>query len=403
LFSSRLFDKRPAIGEVSPGRRWSLSILHAVTSLGEASMPESWTWNVIWTPNTVRRLEPFVDSLVDWSEHCRFRFVANGCPSDEVALLKKMVARSDRLELEVLSGACRRHGDVLTDLQRRETGRWFAMIDTDIYATSRYESHFVEALAGHDAVFSCSPIWGNQEYSVMPRGFQCMSGVYGRLWDGRVSGMTYCGVYDNAKLNECLESFGVDLRSRSWSQLPHRVQDLFLEHGLPVWHFDTAKVANLLLGITGGRLTNIQPSMLTHLGGISSLSRNRRPLGGSRLARLRGLYARLPKWVRRWGTHIGLHADWRAHANSRELLSDEIKRVRRQSSCLHVAKVLDALTAGQAVGDRYRHSDPTLVAAVEQVCRELELLFETKTAENTFKLPSKASSISAGTYESKAA
>jgi len=271
---------------------------------------------------------------------------------------------------------------VLSGLQQQERGRRFAIIDSDIFASAPYEQAFRNALLGHDAVFTGKPIWANAEYNRMPRGFQCMSGVYGTLWNNQVCGMTYCAVYDNDRLNECLREFQISLRPYGWKQLPARVQQLFRQQGLQVAHYDTAKVANLLLGISGASLANFDAPGLTHLGGISSVTLRDPQKTARRRKFLHLVYGLLPRFMRRLCALLGIHTHWRIYASRAENQSDLLKAWRRHSSCRYLARVLNELNGGAAVTEAYQHEDPRLVAEVQRVQQELTDLFAQNFGQN---------------------
>jgi len=336
--------------------------------------PREWTWNVVYTPGTVRLLLPFLQSLVDWSEHCQFRLISNGCHGDEIALLHKMASRSDRLSVEVYAETCQVHGVVLSDLQQRETGRWFAMMDSDIFATGPYEETFRAALENHQATFTCSPIWCGAGQEIFPNDFRGMFGVFGKLWDERICGLTYCAVYDNAAVNHCRQKHDVDFRLRLWPKLPKSLQHLFREEDLETYYYDTAKVLNLLLSLDGYSLNLQTTPSLIHLGGISCIKND--PLQhdhrGTRY--IRQLYAQLPRFVRQAGAAVGLYRGWRSAALSRELVYDEVRRNRRTTSCHHVSRALqEILKTGRSSRD-FAHPDRELAATVNWVVRQLETL-----------------------------
>ena len=75
--------------------------------------------NIIYTPGTVCYLSCFALGLVEWTDKCRFRLVANGCCREEEARLRRMADSDERLEVLALdSDRVLDHGTVLSLLER---------------------------------------------------------------------------------------------------------------------------------------------------------------------------------------------------------------------------------------------------------------------------------------------
>ena len=82
--------------------------------------PESaFVFNIVWTGSVFPYLRHFVASQIRYSG-ARFRFVANGCPPDQVQLMEEFVASTHGRVLEVFvsSTTMSRHGAALDAVLR---------------------------------------------------------------------------------------------------------------------------------------------------------------------------------------------------------------------------------------------------------------------------------------------
>ena len=157
----------------------------------------------------------------------------------------------------------------ITILQRQETDRYFAFLDSDIFATGEFLSDFIKGLASADAVF-CSPsTWGYGEETEMPSWQMWDSGVYSTLAGGTCMGTTHFAAYSNEMLDELVAESGVDLRSYYWREIPEAIQKELTQRKQIKAVFDTGKLANILLGNRGRSLELATAPTLSHLGGIS--------------------------------------------------------------------------------------------------------------------------------------
>ncbi len=226
--------------------------------------------NIVYIPGTVSYLSCFPLTLIEWSEECRFRLVSNGCSADEENTLSQLADSDGRLEfLSLQSNQVLSHGEALTILQRQETDRYFAFLDSDIFATGEFLSDFIKGLASADAVF-CSPsTWGYGEETEMPSWQMWDSGAYSTLAGGTCIGTTHCAAYSNEMLAELMAESGIDLRSYYWREIPKAIQKELTQRKQVKAIFDTGKLANILLGNRGRSLELATAPTLSHLGGIS--------------------------------------------------------------------------------------------------------------------------------------
>jgi len=255
------------------------------------------TFNILYIPGTVTSLRLFPKTLVRWSQSapahdvtqpskgtdlaedrefsvsaCRFRLVANGCLEEERRILQKLCAGEPRFEyLELSKTEMLTHGVALSRLQRMEESEYFAYLDSDVYAVGPWFGSVRRELLRRDAVFSCPPVWSDAQFETLPRGYRVLGGAFLHLEDGRCLGNSYFGIYDNRKLKESIERYGVAFERRDWKEVPAPLQGLLEAEGLPMKILDTGRLLNLLLGFDGRDLAFLPLEGLGHIGGVSGL------------------------------------------------------------------------------------------------------------------------------------
>ncbi|MEZ5178286.1 MAG: hypothetical protein R2746_08375 [Acidimicrobiales bacterium] len=105
----------------------------------------SLTFNVVWTGDVFTYLHPFVSSQLAWSR-ARFRFVANGCPPEQVAAMEAYRARHPDRVVEVMDVSPEvmvAHGVALDRVRaQRDDGEHFCLIDPDIKAGGPWLDEF---------------------------------------------------------------------------------------------------------------------------------------------------------------------------------------------------------------------------------------------------------------------
>lgn len=226
-------------------------------------------FNVVWTGTVFTYLRHFVSSQM---AHCgaRYRHVANGCPPDQVAMLRAdAAARPDRV-LEVLdvSDTMVAHGVALDRVRaQRDDGPWFCLIDPDIKANAPFIPTFADLLAaGAAAVTSGKEVWSND--NLVPVGHPGVAGEFFFDRNGFVFGSPHLAIYDRAALDDTTSRWGVGLGSAG-PDLSDAAKARLAELGHEYLVYDTGKIVNALLQADGHRLVHRDLPQLVHIGGLS--------------------------------------------------------------------------------------------------------------------------------------
>ena len=259
------------------------------------------TFNIVYTPGTVRYLRLLVFSLLKWTDSS-FRLVANACSPDELRLLRELCSKSPRLEFLALpSRRLMLHSEVLSYLQSLEQSDYFCFMDSDIVATGDFVSEMFPYLDQYAGVFSATPIWCSEEEQILPEGFPRMPGHFNRTSDGICIGSTYFAMYDNTALSQLIQSTGIGFRRYRWEEIPSSYQNQVGQAGLKKTHYDTGKLLNVLLVAEGKRLTYVDSPFLQHIGGVSAREAVQRGLRhkGNPRSKARGAAARVKRVIRR--------------------------------------------------------------------------------------------------------
>jgi hypothetical protein len=299
--------------------------------------------------------------------------VSNCCPPDENRWLQDICTDSPRLEFVELAGKQPLpHGQALTLLQKRETSRTFACLDSDIFATGAFLPGLQARAARVDALFSCPPIWSTGEYETIRGDFGCVSGVYQRLHDGLCIGNSYFAIYDNDVLSCCIEETGVTFENCAWQQVPVGIQHKLTEQGRAKLFYDTGKLLNLLLATRGCRSEFVALPELVHIGGISGETLAVPPQWRTTLRA--AVSSRVPDFIRKLA---GLEpsSDWRRQLSDEELAWDAAKQARRSATCRYFSKLLADLFAGDEVDAAFDHPDAQLRALVARAQAQVEKLY----------------------------
>jgi len=231
-------------------------------------------FNIIYTPDTVKYLSPFVHSLMKWSDS-HFRLVANGCGSEERQYLNDLCAGNDRLQYLCISeDGMIDHGRSLNLLQKDHAGEWFCALDSDILATGNFTDELVRLSSSNDVISSCLPVWAIKGDDVLRKSFSRLQGTHVKLEDGLTIGTTYFLLYRNKLVNEIRSSLGVGFERYYWDKIPAEHQETIRTLGVEKTDYDTAIVFNLLLTARGGKVAYTALENLIHLGGISIARKN---------------------------------------------------------------------------------------------------------------------------------
>jgi hypothetical protein len=240
-----------------------------VPEASRACPPDSaFVFNVVWTGSVFPFLQYFVASQIAQSD-ARFRFVANGCPPDQVALMEHF-ARVHPQVVEVLdvSTDMVAHGVALDRVRaQRDDGAYFSLIDPDIKAKGPFVGEFAAILAGGASVAtSGTEIWSDS--NVIPPDHVGVPGECFYDRNGFVFGSPHLAVYDRAVLDETAERWGVGLGSAG-PELAEPAARRLEEMGHHYIAYDTGKIVNALLQSDGHELVHRDLPQLVHIGGLS--------------------------------------------------------------------------------------------------------------------------------------
>ena len=182
-------------------------------------------FNIIYVRGTVQPLLPMLSTLLAHST-CQYRMVSNACLPEEEALLQRYAAVEPQLHFYSLNTQkIASHHEAMHELLRLDDGPYFAMMDSDIFATAPFEEELLQALEQHKAVFTGLPIWHEHSDGVMPADFRIMGGRFYKAHNDMMLGMTYCAIYHKAPLQTFIQEQGINLASYTWSELPKPKQD----------------------------------------------------------------------------------------------------------------------------------------------------------------------------------
>jgi hypothetical protein len=244
------------------------------------TVESAFVFNVVWAGSDFPYLRHFVASQIRHSD-ARFRFVANGCPADQVGLMEDFAATSAGRVVEVFvsSEIIDRHGAALdTVLAARDDGEFFCFVDPDILAERPYLQGFADALAsGCAAVTSGKAVWTDNV--VVPAGHPGVPGECFYSAEGHVFGSPHFAMYRRAPLEETISRWGVGFGSAG-NDVTEDVKDALAAAGHRYWIYDTGKIVNILFQEQGHRLCHLEHPALLHIGGMSHHLTT--PIGGGR-------------------------------------------------------------------------------------------------------------------------
>jgi len=232
--------------------------------------PESsLVFNIVWTGSVFPYLRWFTASLLHHGA-ARFRFVANGCPPDQIDLMEEFAAaHAERVvEVFVSSTSMERHGDALDAVfAARDDGDHFCFLDPDILAEGPFLREFIDALDGGCAgVTSGRGVW--TEDVTVPPGHPGVPGECFYSQDGYLFGSPHFALYRRAVLEEIRSRWEAGF-STGKGDLPQRGRDALVAAGHDYWLYDTGKIVNILLQVDGHQLCHFEHPALLHIGGMS--------------------------------------------------------------------------------------------------------------------------------------
>lgn len=232
--------------------------------------PESsLVFNIVWTGEVFPYLRYFTDSLLDHSE-ARYRFVANGCPPDQIALMDAFRRdHPDRVVevLDVSPDAMIAHGVALDRVRAvRDDGDLFCLIDPDIKANGAFVTEFLDLLEDCDAVTSGTEVWSQD--NVIPVDHPGVAGEFFYDRVGFVFGSPHLALYRRAALDETTRRWGVGFGSAG-PDLTDAATAAMASLGHCYLVYDTAKIVNALLQADGHGLVHRDLPQLVHIGGLA--------------------------------------------------------------------------------------------------------------------------------------
>lgn len=228
----------------------------------------AFVFNVVWTGTVFTYLRSFVVSQMHYCD-ARYRFVANGCPPDQVALLEDFQARNRDRVLEVLDvgDTMLPHGAALDAVRvQRDDGEFFCTIDPDILATGPFLGDFARELEGCAAITSGRGVWC--ETDVVPEGHPGVNGEYFYSRTGFLFGSPHFAIYRRGPLDDTVRRWGVRF-AEGGAGLPDASRERLAAAGHDYFIYDTGKLVNIFLQESGYELRHMEHPNLMHVGGLS--------------------------------------------------------------------------------------------------------------------------------------
>lgn len=232
------------------------------------------TFHLIYMPNTVRYLYPFVASLLQYSDS-HFILVSNNCTAAEKSFISRECRTNSRLSFIDLptKGVSWAHGRCLNFLFKKGNSDHFCFIDSDIFATSQFLPQFLPKLERHACVSSCSSLWATEEDGKTSPFVKQLAGRHNHTPKGQCLASSYFTIYKRSSLEACRHLSNVDFRRVSWNDLSQTMRDVAEKHQLRKKKYDTAKIVNVALIDQGFTLFHEEAVNLIHLGSISAVKR----------------------------------------------------------------------------------------------------------------------------------
>ena len=227
------------------------------------------TFHIIYTPNTVRCLLFFVESLLTWSD-CSFRLVANGCSAEECLMLQRYCERNVRLSfVQLPTDGCLPHGVALDLLQSCNRDPYFCFMDSDIYATGEFLPAFAPYLDKCSGIFSGMPLRFPAAGQTVPKAKEFLAGPFTHTENQLCVGTTFFAIYDNTRLTAIRQQTGIGFTKYRWTEIPAAYQEQLQAIGVQHQLYDTAKFLNLALHLQGHKLHYQPCTTLRHIEAVS--------------------------------------------------------------------------------------------------------------------------------------
>lgn len=229
--------------------------------------PAELTFNLIFTKGSPKYLWPFTLSILEHTT-VNLRLVANGCTKRDIHFLQDKTETNPRLDLVIYpSKKVQWHDTILNYLLEIETSDYFCFMDTDILATGDFISPFIQKLSDHSAIFSCKPMWS--ENDILPPDFPRIVGKFIYTTDGFCLGSSYFAMYHKHTLINIIEKYGVNFNRVEWDGIPPNIQHILETQLLKKKRYDTGKILNILFQHDGHLINYFDSDNLYHIGGLS--------------------------------------------------------------------------------------------------------------------------------------
>ena len=227
------------------------------------------TFHIIYTAGTVKPLQLLLYSLLKWSD-CTFRLVANGCSRAEQATLQRLCASNPRLSCVTLpTQKVMVHGEALNYLQEQNQTDYFCFLDSDIYAVGEFLPTLLPDVSKVVGIFSAAT------FSDLPQDRVSPIGEYMPIQQRVYIGTTFLAIYNNAVITETRRATGIGFTPCRWEALAELYQKPIAAMGAKRDYYDTAKLLNLMMHLSGHALQHQPCPTLRHIGGLSRFSGTR--------------------------------------------------------------------------------------------------------------------------------
>lgn len=230
--------------------------------------------NIIFTTKTFKYFRLFTETLSDNAD-VGIRLVANQLDDDELKLMRQICEQRHNYQMYIYqsdTGQLAKHHEVVTQLFEKfsHENKLFTYVDSDIFASGNYMSEIVESLKTNDVVCTGSLEWVEDNTAPAPNPDLPLWGrhYYSHKQD-LVYGSSYFCFYKVESVRRVMDKYGVDFGVYQYTELPNKVRKLFTQKGLVYKSYDTSKTLNILIGIEGGSVSQIESENLHHIGGMS--------------------------------------------------------------------------------------------------------------------------------------
>ena len=229
-------------------------------------MPDQPAVHVVFTRETFPLLRLGVYTL-QASSALRFRIVCNGLPENEVEDVARFCERFDRVDYLDFPTAGRMlpHGTLLQSLLERESGEWFAFVDSDVFALAPFQDELDAVLTDADVVsLADHPVQEGKAQHVGTGGGSSVSP------SGLQLAHTFFAFYRRQAVLDLIRDSGVSLeRYQRQSQIPAAIQAEIPPADLGKGTFDTGKLMCVLASLRGLRVRHQPLAPIFHMGRMS--------------------------------------------------------------------------------------------------------------------------------------